>query len=77
MSISVKVFASLREAVPDAARRVEAVPNDTVAGVWRRATNDAPLPEHVLCSVNLEHGQPEDAVSDGDEVAFFPPVTGG
>jgi len=77
MPISVKIFASLREAVPDAAPSIGAVANDTVANVWRRATGGVTLPDHVLCSVNLEHRRPEDAVSDGDEVAFFPPVTGG
>lgn len=77
MPISVKFFASLRESVPDAPSSVASEAGDTVASVWRRATNDVPLPEHVLCSVNLEHRQPDDAVHDGDEVAFFPPVTGG
>lgn len=31
----------------------------------------------VLVSINQEMAKAEDAVSDGDEVAFFPPVTGG
>jgi len=77
MPISVKIFASLREAVPDAAPRVDAVAHDTVADVWHRATGGASMPDHVLCSINLEHRRAEDVVSDGDEVAFFPPVTGG
>ena len=77
MPISVKLFASLREQVPDAAREVEGEGLRTVADVWRAATNGAPLPEHVLCSVNLDHRGANDPVHDGDEVAFFPPVTGG
>lgn len=31
----------------------------------------------VRCAVNLDFAGPGDAVSEGDEVAFFPPVTGG
>ena len=31
----------------------------------------------VLAAVNQEHAPAECALSDGDEVAFFPPVTGG
>ncbi len=31
----------------------------------------------VRCAVNQDFARPEDAVSDTDEVAFFPPVTGG
>lgn len=75
MSISVKFFASLKEQLPGAANSVEGA--TTVAEVWKTATGDQPMPDHVLCSVNLEHRQAADAVADGDEVAFFPPVTGG
>ena len=77
MPISVKLFASLREQVPDARREVPGEAVATVADVWREATGGAPLPEHVLCSVNLDHRGANDPVNDGDEVAFFPPVTGG
>ncbi len=31
----------------------------------------------VRAAVNQSFAQPDAAVSDGDEVAFFPPVTGG
>ena len=31
----------------------------------------------VRCAVNQEFASPDDAVNAGDEVAFFPPVTGG
>lgn len=31
----------------------------------------------VRCAVNREFGEPDTPVRDGDEVAFFPPVTGG
>jgi len=48
----------------------------TISDVWKLAT-DHPMPPHVLCSVNLNHQEPDDPVTDGDEVAFFPPITGG
>ncbi len=41
------------------------------------ATGTTLMPSHVLCSVNLEHRELHESVKDGDEVAFFPPVTGG
>lgn len=31
----------------------------------------------IRCAVNQDFAGPEDAVAEGDEVAFFPPVTGG
>jgi molybdopterin synthase sulfur carrier subunit len=31
----------------------------------------------VKCAVNQEFAQDDTAVRDGDEIAFFPPVTGG
>ena len=32
---------------------------------------------NLRCAVNQDMAGPEAAVRDGDEVAFFPPVTGG
>jgi molybdopterin converting factor subunit 1 len=31
----------------------------------------------IRCAVNQDFAKPDAPVSDGDEVAFFPPVTGG
>ena len=77
MAIRVKFFASLREQLPHAIDEVEAEGLETIADVWARATEARTMPDHVLCSVNLEHRSANDPVRDGDEVAFFPPVTGG
>jgi molybdopterin synthase sulfur carrier subunit len=77
MSITVKYFASLRERVGRAGDEVSAGEELTVAAVWALATGDEALPEHVLAAVNHEYVKPDQRVADGDEVAFFPPVTGG
>lgn len=77
MSIKVRFFASLREQLTEPATQIDGDGINTVADVWERATGTPAMPTHVLCSVNLEHRELGDAVSDGDEVAFFPPVTGG
>jgi sulfur-carrier protein len=34
-------------------------------------------PGVIRAAVNQDYAQPEDPVRPGDEVAFFPPVTGG
>lgn len=33
--------------------------------------------EHVTMAVNTEYAGPEALLKDGDEVAFFPPLSGG
>jgi sulfur-carrier protein len=35
------------------------------------------MPESMLAAVNMEYAELDFPVQDGDEVAFFPPVTGG
>jgi molybdopterin synthase sulfur carrier subunit len=83
--IRVCYFASLREQVGRAEETVE--PPGAVADIaglraWLRDRGGAwaeALAEErpVLCALNQVMARPEQAVADGDEVAFFPPVTGG
>ena len=77
MAIQVRYFASLRERVGRDSDVVERDQATTVAEVWQRTTQGKPLPGNVLCAVNMEYVEPDAPVRDGDEVAFFPPVTGG
>lgn len=77
MAIHVKFFASLRERLGMAERDIETGTVATVSEVWRSATAGAEWPANILAAVNQVYATPEQAVRDGDEVAFFPPVTGG
>ena len=43
-------------------------------GVWAEALAES---RPALCAVNQVMARPDQAIADGDEVAFFPPVTGG
>jgi molybdopterin synthase sulfur carrier subunit len=83
--ITVLYFARLREAVgtgsehialPTAVRDVEGVRALLVArgGEWEQAL--APS-KAVRAAVNQAMAHGDTPVADGDEVAFFPPVTGG
>ena len=75
MSIQVKFFASLREKVGINDTKISNVP--TAGEAWDTATNNAERPSNVLVAINLEYAQFDSPINDGDEVAFFPPVTGG
>ncbi|MBX2837431.1 MAG: MoaD/ThiS family protein [Gammaproteobacteria bacterium] len=77
MTIKVKLFGSLREQNPKAARELDADNLANPQDVWAAATDQASMPEHIVCAINHEHRESDHPVTDGDEVAFFPPVTGG
>lgn len=82
--IRVQLFASVREALgtsttelsPAGIVEVNDVLQKLVAEhgeLWEQIL----LQEKVLMAVNQEIANRHTAVKDGDEVAFFPPVTGG
>ncbi|CDH45263.1 MAG: MoaD/ThiS family protein [Candidatus Competibacteraceae bacterium] len=77
MSIDIKYFASLRDRLGRAEDRLDAATELTVAEVWAALWLDRPLPPNTLTAVNMEYAELTQRVRDGDEVAFFPPVTGG
>lgn len=77
MAIRVRYFASLRDRLGRSEDQLPAAAGLTVAEVWSRLWPDRPLPPTVLTAVNQEYARLDQPVQDGDEVAFFPPVTGG
>lgn len=81
MRITVRLFARLRE-LAGAGELHRDVPDDaTVATVWELLTREypavAPYAASMSCAVNAEYARMTTALSDGDEVAFLPPVSGG
>ena len=76
MTINVRFFASLRERLGLERTEISAEGVNNVRDVWQ-AVSDQPLDEELLVAVNRNYASLEQAVEDGDEVAFFPPVTGG
>ncbi len=77
MSIAVKFFASLREQVGKADTSVESQTVSSVQDVWELASGGRPMPANTLMAVNMDYVDANHPVVEGDEVAFFPPVTGG
>lgn len=83
MKVKVLYFASLREQLGTQGEDIE-VSSTTVAGLREMlmarggAWHQAMAPGRaVRAAVNQEIAQPATPVKPGDEVAFFPPVTGG
>ena len=76
MTIQIKFFASLRETLGMDASQIEASEGITIRQIWDQVTSQD-YPVNTLCAINMDYAKPDDVVSDGDEVAFFPPVTGG
>ena len=73
MPVRVRLFAALRERAGWSTREIDA---DRVADVWPAlALGDEP--PGLLYAVNREYASAETALSDGDEVAVIPPVSGG
>jgi MoaE-MoaD fusion protein len=74
--VTVKLFAGLRERAGENERELELDAGARVADVW------PPLglgeePEGLLYAVNKEYAPPDRRLSEGDEVALIPPVSGG
>jgi molybdopterin converting factor subunit 1 len=84
-TLHILYFAWLRERVGTAEERIALPPGVVTVGglvAWLREQS----PGHaaafsaaraVRCAVNQEFADPDAKVAHGDEVAFFPPVTGG
>ena len=77
MTITVKFFASLRESLDISETRLSASDVKTAADVWNLATDSAEMPPNTLIAINMDYVDSSAPVNDNDEVAFFPPVSGG
>lgn len=77
MSINVHFFASLRELLGKQQTTLDYREGLDVASVWQETGNGKAIPNNTLCAINMEYATFTDKVNDNDEVAFFPPVTGG
>ena len=84
MTITVKFFSLIREAVDteqltlemsDRLSTVEALKNElSLHGeIWKEALS----PPNLIQAINQRVVFQEEGIKDGDEVAFFPPMTGG
>ncbi len=83
MKLQVRYFASIREAL-GAAEAVEFAPGGSIGALRDRLIAASPAHAAALargkalrCALNQTLCDESASLADGDEVAFFPPVTGG
>lgn len=78
MNVTVRYFANMRDRMGRAEDSVSVDDETiTVEELWGRVSPQQMLPANVLIAVNMEYTDASRALKNGDEVAFFPPVTGG
>jgi len=76
MNITVKYFASLREQLGKSEETLTLTMATPISEVWQNVSG-IPDSENILMTINMEYVKSDAIVKDGDEIAFFPPVTGG
>jgi molybdopterin converting factor subunit 1 len=81
MRVTVRLFARLRDLAGSGELAREVPAPATVETVWRALVADMPeLADYertMSVAVNADYSKMSARVSEGDEVAFLPPVSGG
>lgn len=81
MRVTVRLFARLRDITGSAELTRHADAGATIGTVWRDLVAEFPgladYERSISCAVNADYARMTQALSDGDEVAFLPPVSGG
>jgi len=82
MQINILFFATLKDVTGEKRLQLEISSDTTTLGTVRdtliqRYPDAEANIKAALASINEEYAFAEDAVNDGDEIAFFPPVSGG
>ena len=81
VTITVLLFAMYRERVSENCLRLTVEHPATVFSVLQQLQVEhpgiGPLVEHTLVAVNQEYAEGDQILSEGDELALIPPVSGG
>lgn len=81
MRVTVKLFARLRDIAGSAEFVRDVAAAATVADLWQQLATEFPAmasyERSISVAVNADYARRNQVLSDGDEVAFLPPVSGG
>jgi len=83
--LKLRFFASIREKLGQGSLDVRAAPDVVDVASLVRHLDAGPMPgcaatllaDNSLVAINRQLASPSTSVEDGDEIAFYPPVTGG
>lgn len=81
MRVTVRLFARLRDITGANEMQRDVDPGATIRTVWQQLVAEFPdlgaYERSISSAVNADYARMDDAISDGDELAFLPPVSGG
>jgi molybdopterin converting factor subunit 1 len=79
--VTVRLFARLRDIAGAAELSRDVGAGATIGSVWHQLVQEFPelarYERSISTAVNADYARMDQAVRDGDEVAFLPPVSGG
>jgi len=81
MRVRVRLFASLREAIGQGEVELDLPAHATAEDAWARLASDYPAltdrRPRLTAAINRRYAPFDSPLSDGDELVFVPPVSGG
>lgn len=81
MKLNIRLFATLKERTGASMVALEITEPGTVADLlaefFRLYPNLQPFRKNIIVSINQEFAGPKKQILPGDEIALFPPVSGG
>ena len=81
MRVTIRRFARLRDIAGAAEIGRDVANGATIGAVWQQLAGEFPelaaYERSISSAVNADYARMDHVLSDGDEVAFLPPVSGG
>ena len=81
MRVTVRLFARLRDIAGASELARDLAPGATIGDLWRQLAGEFPdlanYERSISSAITADYARMTQVVSDGDEVAFLPPVSGG
>jgi molybdopterin converting factor subunit 1 len=79
--VTVRLFARLRDIAGASELARDLAPGATIGDVWRQLAVEFPelasYERSISTAINADYARMDQAIGEGDEIAFLPPVSGG